>query len=418
MKYSSVKGVQDIYPPDVAVWQKVEAHAREVFGPFGFREIRPPVMEHTEVFTRSIGETSDIVEKEMYTFPDRAGRSITLRPEGTAGVVRAYVQHHLSDMPSPQKLYYMGPMFRYERPQKGRQRQFHQIGAEAFGSADPMVDAEMIAMLRGFLDRVGLGGLKVELNSIGCAACRPAYREALKEYFRARLDVLCADCTRRLDTNPLRILDCKVERCAKEKESAPVVTDFLCDGCREHMDRLTGLLSALEVGFEHNPRLVRGLDYYTRTIFEVTTTALGAQNAVAAGGRYDGLVREFGGPETPAVGFAVGMERLVALCSETMPGVRDVPYVYIAVLGWNAAREAAKIAARMRADGKWVETGDPGASMNSQMKRADRFGARYALFLGDNEIQKGVAGWKNLIDKSTGTVSLGDISWNELGGQK
>ncbi len=416
MKYSCVKGTQDIFPPDVALWQKAEAAAREAFAPFGFREIRPPVMEYTEVFTRSIGETSDIVEKEMYTFADRAGRSITLRPEGTAPVVRAYVQHHLNDLPAPQKFYYMGPMFRYERPQKGRQRQFHQIGAEAFGSADPTVDAEMIAMLNAFLRRMDLGGLKVELNSIGCAGCRPAYRVALTEYFRARVDNLCEDCRRRLEANPLRILDCKVEGCRTEKAGAPVVTDFLCGGCREHQDRLTALLAALDVEVVLNPRLVRGLDYYTRTIFEVTTDALGAQNAVAAGGRYDGLVKEFGGPETPAFGFAVGMERLVALAAAT-PDVApaDVPYAYITVLGWDAAPRAAKIASAMRASGKWVETGEPGASLKSQLKRADRFHARFALFIGDNEIKTGTAGWKDLIEGSSGSVALDDPAWIDSG---
>lgn len=412
MKYNQVKGTQDIFAPDIAIWQRAEAVARQTFAPYGFGELRTPVMEHTEVFTRSIGETSDIVEKEMYTFSDRSDRSITLRPEGTASVVRSYVQHHLNDLPAPQKFYYIGPMFRYERPQKGRQRQFHQIGAEAFASSDPTVDAEMIAMLRDYLGRMGLGGLKVELNSIGCSECRPAYREALTAYFSARVGHLCEDCKRRLQANPLRILDCKVEGCRQQKADAPVVTDYLCTGCQEHSDHLDTLLGALDVDVTKNPRLVRGLDYYTKTIFEVTTDALGAQNAVAAGGRYDRLVKEFGGPDTPAFGFAIGMERLVALCAASQNiAAPEGPYAYITPLGWDAAPMAAKVASGLRARGLWVETGEPGASLKSQLKRADRFRARYALFIGADELARGEAGWKSLQGDDSGKVSLSDLGW-------
>ncbi len=283
--------MQDILPPDIYIWQKVEKVSREVFSSYGFQEIRPPVMEATNVFTRSIGENTDIVEKEMYTFTDKGDRSISLRPEGTASVVRCYVEKNLHTLPSPQKFYYTGPMFRYERPQSGRFRQFYQIGVEAFGDPSPRMDAEVISMLRRCLERLGLKGVTFNVNSIGCAECRPAYREQLMEFFAGGLDSLCPDCNRRYHTNPLRILDCKVERCREMRKGAPKVTDSLCSDCRTHFDSLLSFLGQLGVSHTVNPDMVRGLDYYTRTTFEVTSENLGAQNAVAAGGRYDRLVK-------------------------------------------------------------------------------------------------------------------------------
>jgi len=408
VRYNAVKGVQDVLPPDVFLWQRVESAAAEVFGAFGLLELRAPIMEFTEVFVRSIGETSDIVEKEMYTFEDKGGRSITLRPEGTAPVVRCYVQNHLYNRPSPQKFYYMGPMFRYERPQRGRLRQFYQVGVEAFGDPGPGIDAEVLSMLKRFLDRAGLGHVRFEINSIGCKACRPAYRDALKGYFSGRVESLCPDCKRRLEANPMRILDCKVPGCVEMRKGAPLVGDYLCEECRSHFEEVRELLDLLGVSYDVNPAMVRGLDYYTRTTFEVTSEALGAQNAVAAGGRYDGLVEEFGGPSTPAIGFAVGMERLIELLRDGAPAA-PAPHVFIAALGKEASRRALAIADRLRAGGVWAEAGSPESSLKSQMKRADRLGASYVLFLGDDEMGRGSAGWRRLDDGSEGQVPLDEV---------
>jgi histidyl-tRNA synthetase len=409
-RYQALKGMRDILPPDIYVWQRVEHAAREIFSAYGFQEIRPPVAEATGVFTRSIGENTDIVEKEMYTFNDKAGRSISLRPEGTASVVRCYVENHLYNLPAPQKYFYGGPMFRYERPQSGRFRQFFQIGVEAFGSGRPETDAEVLSMLRHFLERIGLPSLRFQVNSIGCAACRPAYREALLGFFSDRLGGLCTDCRRRYDVNPLRILDCKVPGCIAERKGAPKVTEYLCSECREHFDRLQSLLGRLGVPFSVNPDMVRGLDYYTRTTFEVTSENLGAQNAVAAGGRYDRLVKEFGGPETPAVGFAVGMERVVELVKMAVQGGLPSPLAFIANLGTRAGDEALLIADRLREKGIWVETGDSESSLKSQMRRADRISAEYVFILGDEEIESGRVKWKRLGDASSGEIRIAEIT--------
>jgi histidyl-tRNA synthetase len=405
-RFSALKGVQDILPPDSSLWQKVEAAAKEVFTLYGFLEIRPPIMESTTLFTRSIGETTDIVEKEMYTFPDKAGRSITLRPEGTASVVRAYVEHHLYNLPSPQKFFYSGPMFRYERPQKGRFRQFHQIGVEAFGVASPLLDAEVIVMLKVLLERLGLKGVNFEVNSIGCEKCRPGYRSALQDFFSSRLDDLCPDCRRRYEQNPLRILDCKVERCIEVRRGAPRVTDFLCGDCKVHFDEVLSSLTLLNVPYVLNPDMVRGLDYYMRTTFEVTSEHLGAQKAVAAGGRYDRLVEEFGGPPTPGIGFAIGMERLTTLIRDNEGVAEASPDVYIAPIGEKAAKESFLIAGRLRAKGVWAEAGYDGSSLRSQLRRADRLSARYVLILGDDELSSGRVKWKGLRDGSQGEVDI------------
>ncbi|MEJ2697701.1 MAG: HisS family protein [Candidatus Sulfobium sp.] len=376
-RFKALKGMRDILAPDIYIWQRVEAVAREIFYSYGFQEIRTPVAESTDLFTRSIGENTDIVEKEMYTFSDKGGRSVSLRPEGTASVVRSYVENHLFNLPPPQKYYYSGQMFRYERPQSGRFRQFYQIGVEAFGSAQPVMDAEILSMLH--------------------------------EFFSDRLDGLCVDCQRRYNQNPLRILDCKVERCIELRSGAPKVTDYICNDCRKHFDRLLTLLTRLGVPYTVNPDMVRGLDYYTRTTFEVTSENLGAQNAVAAGGRYDRLVKEFGGPETPAVGFAVGMERIVELLRVT--GVQEVPVpeVFIASIGERANGEGLAVADSLRQAGLWVEVGDSGSSLKSQMRRADRLSAGYALIIGDEEIDSGVVKWKKLSDSSQGELPLSGI---------
>lgn len=409
MKYSAPKGIQDILPPEISVWQRIEDTARTVFAKFGFNEIRLPIIESTDIFVRSIGEITDIVEKEMYTFRDKGDRSVTLRPEGTAGAVRCFVEHGLHNLPSPQKFYYAGPMFRYERPQKGRFRQFYQIGVEAFGVAQPTLDAEIIAMLNVFLKSIGLINLNFELNSIGCDVCRPVYKEALQLFFRDRISGFCDDCNRRYNTNILRILDCKVERCVELRSGAPAVSGHLCEHCRTHFDELTALLEALDVPFSLNANLVRGLDYYTRTTFEVTSEHLGAQKAVAAGGRYDKLVREFGGPDTPAIGFAVGMERLAALLQAGIQSEQAAPKVFVATLGKQAETEGFKIAKALRNNGLWAEPNYGGASLKSQLRKADRIGAEYALIIGENELSSGKIQWKNLKEGTQGEVALTEL---------
>lgn len=391
MKFKTLKGIQDILPPEISIWQHIEAVSREIFRTYGYQEIRLPIIEATEVFIRSIGETTDIVEKEMYTFLDKGGRSVTLRPEGTAPFVRAYVEHHLYNNPPPQKYYYMGPMFRYERPQAYRYRQFSQIGVEALGIEDPKLDAEVISMLAAILQRIGLEGLNFEITSIGCKNCRPQYRDVLKGYLLDKLDQFCDDCQRRYELNPLRILDCKVSSCITAREGSPAVVDFLCAECREHFNSLKGHLNRLGVPYVINPNLVRGLDYYTKTAFEVSCESLGAQKAVAAGGRYDGLVDEFGGPSTPGIGFAIGMERIVPLIAEK-EAIRkhEYPELFICTLGQEASDRVIVLAGQLRAKGIWTEMNyDPGSSLRSQMRKANRIGARCVIVLGEEELRKG-----------------------------
>lgn len=409
MRFRTIKGVQDILPPDVYLWQEVESLTRQIFSSYGFKEIRPPVMEFTELFMRSIGETTDIVEKEMYTFQDRAGRGITLRPEATAPVVRAYVQNHLYMLSSPQKYYYIGPMFRYERPQKGRFRQFHQIGVEAFGEQGPAMDAEVLFMLKVLLERAGLKGLVFELNSIGCSRCRPSYRESLTGYLGRELERLCSDCKRRYQLNPLRVLDCKVDGCREVKHSAPKITDFLCDDCDTHFQTLLNYLDLLSLTYSLKPDMVRGLDYYTRTIFEVTSEFLGSQNAVAAGGRYDTLVEEFGGPPTPAIGFAIGVERLIELL-KGKDGVREpVPDLYISTIGEEAERAALRLSSRIRDGGIWVEVDYSGGSLKSQLRRADKLNASYVIIIGEDEILRGKVIYKRLSDGEQGQINMDEV---------
>jgi histidyl-tRNA synthetase len=408
-KYSSLRGTQDIFPPEIYIWQRVEKAAKDVFSVYGFQELRAPIIETTEIFVRSIGETSDIVEKEMYTFSDKAGRNITLRPEGTAPVVRCYVQNRLYNLPSPQKFFYSGPMFRYERPQKGRFRQFYHIGVEALGMSDPEIDAEILFMLKLILDRLGLKELSYELNSIGCEKCRPDYKKALMNFFRDRIDEFCPDCKRRYEFNPLRILDCKVKECVKLRVGAPKVTDFLCEDCKRHFDALLSFLRSTNFPYVMNTDMVRGLDYYTRTTFEVKSKQLGAQNAVAAGGRYDKLVEEFGGPPTPAIGFAIGMERVSELLSSSDKIEIPVPEVFIATVGSSAENEGLVLASKLRERGIWVEIGYAGHSLKSQMRRADRLSARHVLIMGDDEIKSGRLKWKRLSDGSQGEVPIPEV---------
>jgi histidyl-tRNA synthetase len=391
---NSVRGFRDILPPETDRWRWVEETAHEVFSTFGFQEIRIPVLEKTELFRRGIGESTDIVEKEMYTFTDRGEDSLTLRPEATASVIRAYIEHSLHAAASVTKLYTIGPMFRRERPQKGRYRQFHQIDTEILGPDDPRTDAELLLMLTHFLGKLGLQNLSLEINSLGCPNCRPAFQEAIVSFLRGREEELCPDCRRRLKTNPLRVFDCKVESCARVIAEAPRLPDFLCADCRSHFTILQESLALFALPFKLNQKMVRGLDYYTRTTFEITTEFLGAQNAVVGGGRYDHLVRDLGGPDIPGIGFAIGFERLVAMIPETeaAPG----PLLFIAAIGDAAMKKAFFICNQLRMKGLSVEMDYAGRSLKSQMKRADKQRCQYALILGEREIEENKASLRNM----------------------
>ncbi len=408
MKYKTLKGLQDILPPDIAAWQHIESTAAHIFRNYGYQEIRLPIIESTDIFIRSIGETSDIVEKEMYTFEDKGGRSVTLRPEGTASFVRAYVQHHLYNNPSPQKFYYTGPMFRYERPQAFRYRQFYQIGAEAMGIDDPKLDAEIISMLSRLLGGIGLEGLNFQITSIGCKKCRPDYREALTNFLKGKLDSFCSDCQRRFDLNPLRILDCKVPGCIESRKGAPPVIDFLCDECDIHFNGLKKNLNELNVPHVVNPNLVRGLDYYTKTAFEVTSENLGSQSAVAAGGRYDSMVDEFGGPPTPGIGFAIGMERIIPLIKDSLK-VSEGPEILLCPLGEEAAGRALLLTEQLRSEGYWAEMNFDGTSIRSQMRKANKIGAKKVVVIGDDELKQNKAAIKNMFDREEVQTRL-DVS--------
>jgi len=389
-KIQVIKGFKDVLPEQLPLWRRMEQTAREVLEAYGYREIRLPMLERTELFARSIGTQTDIVEKEMYTFEDAAGRSITLRPEGTAGAVRAYIENGFFKSRPRSKLYYMGPMFRRERPQKGRLRQFHQIGVEAFGISSPILDAEQIKMLDDYFHKLGATGLEVVINSLGCRECRPGYRERLIDFLKKiPEDELCPDCVRRRVANPLRVLDCKREKCGKAVEKAPAVFDYLCDACREHHEKVEEHLNVLDVAFRADPRLVRGLDYYTRTVFEFISDRLGAQGAVAAGGRYDALVEELGGPPTPAVGFAVGLERLMMLLPE---GPAETPVdLFLALLGDDAMKLGLRIACAMRSSGYRCELDYERKGLKGQMKLAGKLGAGYVLIIGEEEVKSGRA---------------------------
>lgn len=386
MKITSVKGFHDVLPDESARWHWIEQQAREMFERYGFGEIRLPMVERTELFSRSIGETTDIVEKEMYTFADRDGTSLTLRPEGTASIVRAYVEHALHQQAAVSKMFYLGPMFRRERPQKGRLRQFSQIGAELIGRDDAAVDAEVLLLLHDLLEQLQLLGTQVEFNSLGCGVCRPTYREALLAYGEAHRDVLCENCSRRVERNPLRLLDCKDPACRESTADAPVMIDFLCDACRAHFDRVRELLAREGVTPHLNPRMVRGLDYYCRTAFEVLATGLGAQNAVGGGGRYDGLVKALGGPDIPGIGFALGIERLVLALPVQHGAQRPAPAVFLAPMGLAGETEAMHLAHAWRSEGMRVEMAAGGRSLKSQMRLADKGGSPFVLILGEEEL--------------------------------
>lgn len=409
MAIQAVRGMKDVLAPEIHKWQFIEAAARRVFGVFGFEEIKTPVLEKTELFLRSIGETTDIVEKEMYTFADRGGDMLSLRPEATAGVLRAYVENKVYAQPGPHKLFTIGPMFRRERPQKGRLRQFNQLNCEVLGDDGPMVDAELMVMLDHLLKELGLENVELVVNSLGCPECRPAFRQALIDFFEARKDQLCEDCLRRLHTNPLRVLDCKAEGCKAASQGAPVISEYHCDECADHFAAVKQMLGAAGVVYKQDPRLVRGLDYYVRTTFEAIAGGLGAQNAVAGGGRYDGLVVQLGGPDENGIGFGCGLERL-ALLLEDRDEWHGGPDLFIAALGDKPRAWAFEQAQIMRRGGLRVEMMSQDKSLKAQMRRANKTGSSQVLIVGDNELESGKAMLKGMAQGGQDEVALESLA--------
>ncbi|ROQ92202.1 histidine--tRNA ligase [Desulfosoma caldarium] len=409
-RVQAVRGMNDILPDAVHWWQKVEATARQVLELYGYREIRTPLVEKLELFARSIGESTDIVEKEMYAFADSKGQWLALRPEATASMVRAFIEHNLHADPLARKFYTIGPMFRHERPQKGRYRQFHQIDAEVFGIDDPLMDAEVMVTLCDFLQRLGLRDTGLHVNSLGCPACRPRFREDLKAFLQDRASQLCPDCDRRRHVNPLRVFDCKVDRCRDALNDAPELGQYLCEACRRHFDKVLEYLSHLHVAYDVDSRMVRGLDYYMRTTFEVITDRLGAQNAVGGGGRYDGLMRDLGGPDLPGIGFAIGMERLILLLQQEKTWDSKKPDVFIAVVGDEAVGQAFRLAQDLRTQGVAAELGHGGGSLKSQMRRANKMGAAHVVIVGEEELAKGAVVVRHMVSKEQRQVPLEDVA--------
>ena len=408
----AVKGTNDILPDESCKWQFVEGKMLETASLYGFKEIRVPVFEHTEVFKRSVGDTTDVVQKEMYTFDDKGGRSITLRPELTAGVIRSVIENGLVNGALPLKVCYIGGCYRYEKPQAGRLREFHQFGVECIGAKEPIADAEVIALARQVLTAIGIEKISLEINSIGCPECRKEYHKALKEYFSANVDKLCGTCNERLDRNPMRILDCKSPICSEIASKAPVVLDYLCDDCKKHFESVKAYLDAMAIEYTVNPHIVRGLDYYTRTVFEFVSGDIGAQATVCGGGRYDGLVSQMGGPTVPSLGFAMGIERLMLVLKNQN---KELPCgmgadLYIAALGEKAQMKSAELGAALRSDGFKVETDICGRGLKAQMKFANKIGAAFTMVLGDTEIEENSAKLKNMTTGEELTVELSNLS--------
>ena len=407
------RGTQDVLPQDSYRWQHVERTALAIARDFGFKEIRTPVFEHTNLFQRSVGETTDVVQKEMYTFEDKGGRSITLRPEGTAGATRAVLEHGLLNGALPVKVSYVTSCYRYEKSQKGRYREFHQFGVECFGAAAPQADAEVISMALLILKTLGLENVKLHVNSIGCPTCRARYYEALRQYFAARQDELCETCLGRLERNPMRILDCKSPVCSKIAADAPVMIDYLCEDCKAHFEAVKQHLDVAELSYELDPHIVRGLDYYTRTVFELV-----ADNGlvVAGGGRYDGLVEEMGGNPQPGLGFAMGLERLLMVMEEQGCAIPDSSEceLYFVSMGAAAAQKCFALATKLREGGMSVECDIVGRSLKAQMKYADKLGARYTIVVGDNELETGVAQLKDMQSGATEEIRLDDSLYTTL----
>ena len=404
------KGTKDVLPQDSYKWQYVEGVAREVASLFNIKEIRTPVFEHTELFQRGVGDTTDIVTKEMYTFKDKGDRSITLKPEGTAGVARSFLENGMGNGVLPAKMYYIIPAFRYERPQAGRLREFHQFGVEVYGSAAAQTDAEVILTAATLLKKLGLQ-IKLYINSIGCPTCRAAYNKALKDFFAPHLDELCGDCKTRFEKNPLRLLDCKEENCKKINVDAPKILDYLCEDCGAHFEEVKECLTLSGVEYEINPRIVRGLDYYTRTVFEFVSTSIGAQGTVCGGGRYDGLIEQLGGKPTPAVGYAAGIERLLMVMEQTgveIPAAL-VPTVYIAGMDADCRKKAFALAAALRENGVNAEVDLMERSVKAQFKYADKIGAKYVAVIGGNELAEGKANVKCMANGESESVAFDDM---------
>ncbi len=406
------KGTQDILPKDTGKWQKVEGMIRDLCGQYGFKEIRTPVFEHTEVFVRGVGETTDVVTKEMYTFEDKGGRSVTLRPEGTAGIVRSFVENGLFNEALPAKYFYLIQCFRYEKPQKGRLREFHQFGIELFGAPDPITDATVISLPARLFQKIGLKNLSLELNSIGCKECRTAYRQALIRYFERDQERLCPTCRERLEKNPMRILDCKSEICQGIAKDAPLITDYLCDGCHDHFEQVKGYLDEMGIAYRVNPRIVRGLDYYNRTVFEFVSTEIGAQGTVCGGGRYDGMTEQFGGAPQPGIGFAMGMERFMLLLEQsgiTLEEERGCD-LFLIPLGEAAKKAALRLTGQLLDQGAKVQYDLLGRSVKAQMKYADKIGAACTAVLGDSELEEGALTVKNMTKGEQQRITFGELN--------
>lgn len=408
---NAIKGTLDLLPKESCKTQYIEAAVREIAENYGFSEMRTPVFEHTELFQRSVGETTDVVQKEMYTFEDKGGRSITLRPEGTAGAARAFLEHGLFNDALPQKIYYLTSCYRYEKPQAGRLREFHQFGVESFGAGTPAADAEIISLAHAVFRYLGVQNLTLEINSIGCPECRKKFQEALKAYFESCREQLCDTCKSRLERNPMRILDCKSPVCSEIAAGAPKILDYLCDDCRAHFDAVQKYLQAMDIAFTVNPTIVRGLDYYTRTVFEFVSSEIGAQGTVCGGGRYDGLLEELGGKPMPACGFGMGIERLLLLME-----AQGVPFpepkkcdVYLVSMGEEAGLKAAALAEQLREEGLSAQFDTVGRGLKAQMKYADKIGAAYTVVLGDAELESRRVNLKNMRDGTQTELDLDDF---------
>ena len=408
----ALKGTHDILPEEVYKWDYMEGVIRDVCARYGYKEIRTPIIEATELFQRGIGDTTDVVTKEMYTFTDRGNRSVTLRPENTASAVRAYLEHKMYGDQQVHKMFYIGSMFRYDRPQAGRYREFHQFGLEVLGASSPLADAEVIAMACEIFHKLGLRDLDLHLNSIGDKNCRPAYRQKLIEFFEGKKDQLCDDCRERLYKNPLRILDCKEEGCKKASVGAPEITDYLCDDCHAKFEAVKHYLDGLGISYTVDPRLVRGLDYYTNTAFEIQYPPLGAQSAVCGGGRYDGLVEAIGGPSTPGIGFAIGLERLLLALEmqNLIPAPKSQKRVYIAALGEDAVAEGFKIQEELRGLGVLTDMDLQGRSLKGQMKQAGKLDSQFTVIIGSNELEKGAAAVKNMADGTQEDIPFAEVA--------
>ena len=410
-KIRKPRGTQDIFSPEVETWVKIETTARRVAARYGYREIRVPTFEELGLYSRGVGETTDVVQKEMYVFRDREERAFALRPEGTAGVVRAIIENGKCSDTMPMKLFYLINCFRYEKPQAGRSREFFQFGTEMFGAADASADFTVISLAASFIRELGIKNTSLHINSIGCPKCRPAYRESLVAYLKAHEGELCETCRARMEQNPLRVLDCKVEGCKKVAEGAPRTVDNLCEDCRAHLDKLEASLKAANVPYEIDPHIVRGLDYYTRTVFEFIADGIGAQSTICGGGRYDGLVSQLGGPELPAVGFAMGISRLILAmeASGVAAHEAETPVLYVAPMGDAAQREALRITEELRASGVYAECDVTGRGLKAQMKYADKIGAKYTLILGDDELSSGKAQLRSMADSTQTEIALADV---------